>query len=214
MTEPANEQERFWLQTYANRYIERNNSFDNELGLKAWRRMLAKAERIDSLLECGSNIGRNIGFLEQILPEAEKSIIELAVEPYRTVTERYPLEQSFNGSIIESNFALGSFDLVFTTAVLIHIHPDEVIANMRKMFDYSRRYILIAEYFNRTPVMIEYQGEWDRLFKSDFGKTFVTNFDVQVLDYGFHWGHEFDNAGFDDITWWLFEKKDYGGLSR
>lgn len=214
MREPINEQERFWLQTYADRYIQRNNSFDFELGLKAWRRMLANASRIDSLLECGSNIGRNIGFVEMLLPDARKSIIELAEKAYRTATSRFQLDQSFNGSIVDSDFQPVSFDLVFTCGVLIHIHPDDLVANMRKMFDYSRRYILIAEYFNRTPVMIEYQGERDRLFKSDFGKTFVTNFAVDVVDYGFLWGHEFDAAGFDDITWWLFEKKDRGGLSR
>jgi hypothetical protein len=27
------------------------------------------------------------------------------------------------------------------------------------MFDYSSRYILVSEYFNRTPVMIEYHGK-------------------------------------------------------
>ena len=40
-----------------------------------------------------------------------------------------------------------------------------------------------------------------------FGKLFVENLDCEVLDYGFLWGHIFDKAGFDDITWWLFKKK-------
>ena len=40
----------------------------------------------------------------------------------------------------------------------------------------------------------------------DFGKLFLENFDVKVVDYGFLWGVEYDVAGFDDITWWLFEK--------
>ena len=43
----------------------------------------------------------------------------------------------------------------------------------------------MGEYFNRTPVMINYRGEDDRLFKRDFGKLFVENFDCNVLDYGF-----------------------------
>ena len=77
---------------------------------------------------------------------------------------------------------------------------------MKKMFDYSKKYVLIAEYFNRTPTMIEYQGEKDKLFKSDFGKTFIENFDVKLVDYGFLWGHIYDNGGWDDFTWWLFEK--------
>ena len=78
---------------------------------------------------------------------------------------------------------------------------------LEKMFDYSEKYILIGEYFNRTPVMIEYQGEKDRLFKRDFGKLFMEKFPVRLVDYGFLWGHLFDRAGFDDITYWLFEKK-------
>jgi len=29
---------------------------------------------------------------------------------------------------------------------------------------------------------------------------------VELVDYGFLWGHIYDSAGFDDITWWLFKK--------
>ena len=78
---------------------------------------------------------------------------------------------------------------------------------MKKMYDYSKRYVLIGEYFNRTPTSIEYQGQPDKLFKRDFGKLFIENFDVKLVDYGFLWGHIYDKAGFDDITWWLFEKQ-------
>jgi hypothetical protein len=55
--------------------------------------------------------------------------------------------------------------------------------------------------------MIEYQGQEDKLFKRDFGKYFMENFTVKLLDYGFLWSYEYEVGGFDDITWWLFEKK-------
>lgn len=207
MDDTQTEQERFWIETYGQEYIHKNNKFDEQLGQKAWRQMLAKTDGIETILECGSNIGRNIGFLEAVLPLAKKSIIELAPFAYEEVTKRYDLEHSFNGSIVDSNLPQQAFDLVFTTSVLIHIHPDRLLENMNKMFSYSRRYVLIAEYFNRTPVMISYQGEENRLFKSDFGQTFISNFPVEIVDYGFLWGYEFDPAGFDDITWWLFEKR-------
>ena len=77
---------------------------------------------------------------------------------------------------------------------------------MSKMFDYSKKYILIGEYFNRTPVSLTYQGEENKLFKRDFGKLFIQEFEVELVDYGFLWGHIYDGAGFDDITWWLFKK--------
>jgi len=91
--------------------------------------------------------------------------------------------------------------------VLIHINPDQLLDHMDRMFAYSRRYILLGEYFNRTPVAIDYQGEKDRLFKRDFGKLFIENFRVSLVDYGFLWGHVYDSAGFDDVTWWLFDKR-------
>jgi pseudaminic acid biosynthesis-associated methylase len=200
-----NEQQNFWAKQYALDYINKNSLFDAEMGLDGWRKMLSKAGEIKSILECGCNIGRNIGFLEKILPDAKKSIIEISAPAYNFVTSQFELDSSFNGSIVDSNLSPG-FDLVFTTGVLIHIHPDDLLANMGKMFEYSGKYILIGEYFNRTPVMNEYQGLPNKLFKRDFGKLFIENFNVSLVDYGFLWGHIYDKAGFDDITWWLFEK--------
>jgi pseudaminic acid biosynthesis-associated methylase len=206
MTNTRNEQEAFWADTYAEEYIRKNSSFDRDLGAEAWRKMLASAGPIGSLLECGCNIGRNLRFLTEVLPAARKSVIEISEPAYRFVIGEFALDQAFNGAILDAPFGPDSFDLVFTIGALIHIHPDNLLANMRKMFELSGRYVLIGEYFNRTPVMLEYQGEEDRLFKRDFGKLFIENHDARLVDYGFLWGHIYDPAGFDDITWWLFEK--------
>lgn len=205
------EQQVFWKHTYSKEYIERNSKFDHHLGLKGWAKMLAKVDElgggIKSILECGSNIGRNMSFLRDFYPDAKKSIIELSEDAFKVVTENFELENAQNCPILNAQHDANKFDLVFTTSVLIHIHPDHLLAHMQKMHEWSKRYILINEYFNRTPTMIEYRGEKDKLFKSDFGKTFIENFDVKLVDYGFLWGHEFDNGGFDDTTFWLFEKK-------
>lgn len=200
------DQEEFWAKTYATDYIKKNSEFDDLVGQKAWREMLSKTDSISTILECGCSIGRNIKFLNNVLPSAKKSIIELSKPAYDFVVNNMEIQNSFNGSIIESELNGHTFDLVFTMVVLIHIHPDNLLENMQKIFQYSRRYILIGEYFNRTPTMIEYQGQQDKLFKRDFGKFFIENFDVSIVDYGFLWGHIYDNAGFDDVTWWLFEK--------
>ncbi len=202
-----NEQQNFWANSYAEDYIKKNSSFDKELGVECWQKMLSNAEDIKSILECGCNIGRNIGFLNEVLPSANKSIIEISEPAYNFVTSHFNLNKTFNGAIVESSFNESEFDLVYSMGVLIHIHPDDLLANMRKMYAYSGKYILIGEYFNRTPIMIEYQGQKDKLFKRDFGKLFIENFNVALVDYGFLWGHIYDTAGFDDITWWLFEKK-------
>ena len=201
-----NKQQNFWINQYAEDYRNKNNAWDVELGVEGWIKMLNKTNNIDNLLECGCNIGRNISLLNKALPNSKKSIIEISPEAFNIANNTYEIDKSFNGSIIDSNFENESFDLVFSSGVLIHIHPKDLLANMKKMFDYSKKYVLIAEYFNRTPTMIEYQGQKDKLFKSDFGKKFIENFDVKLVDYGFLWGHIYDNGGWDDFTWWLFEK--------
>lgn len=137
--------------------------------------MLDKANGIESILECGCNIGRNIYFLNDLLPNTVKSIIEISLPAFQFVTQQFKFGQVFNGSILESNLS-GRFDLVFTMGVLIHIHPDDLLANMEKMFNYSNKYVLIGEYFNRTPVMIEYQGELNSSLKET-----LANFLLRVL---------------------------------
>jgi pseudaminic acid biosynthesis-associated methylase len=142
-----------------------------------------------------------------VLPDARKSIIEISQPAFAFVTKQHKLTQAFNGAIVEAMFDEESFDLVYTMGVLIHIHPDNLLDNMEKMYKLSSNYILMGEYFNRTPVMLEYQGQKDRLFKRDFGKLFLQKFSVELVDYGFLWGNIYDDAGFDDTTWWLFKKK-------
>ena len=201
-----NQQEQFWAKTYASDYIKKNNSFDLKKGIEAWNKMSLQIPNIKNILECGCNIGKNLNCLNRVYPQAKKSIIEISKPAYDHVLKTYNVKNAYNGSIISSNFSLNSFDLVFTMGVLIHISPKNLITNMKKIFDYSNKYILIGEYFNRQPTTIIYQGLSNKLFKCDFGKIFINNFNVKLIDYGFLWGHLYDNAGFDDITWWLFEK--------
>ena len=200
-----NDQEIFCSEQYAEDYIKKNAEFDAILGVQAWEKMLASTSGITSLLECGCNIGRNIDSLDRLLPSASKSIIEISKPAFDFVSNRHALAQKFNGSILESSLE-GSFDLVYTMGVLIHINPDELLANLQKAYDYSSKYLLFGEYFNRTPIMLDYQGQKNRLLKRDFGKLVIENFPVKLLDYGFLWGHIYDAAGFDDVTWWMFEK--------
>jgi pseudaminic acid biosynthesis-associated methylase len=200
-------QEGFWKNNVTESYVKDNSFFDEKLGLAAWEKILLKIDKdnILSYLDCGSNIGRNISFLKKVIPAAAANIIELAQEPYDKCLQNFQIEASFLGPIKKAKFDK-DFDLVFSTGVLIHVNPNDLLESMSRMYQLSSKYILIGEYFNRTPVMIHYRNEDDRLFKRDFGKLFIENFECKVLDYGFLWGHEFDAAGFDDITYWLFEK--------
>ena len=202
-------QEEFWQKEYGPAYLAANSEFDEESGRKGWRKMLQNAEGITSFLECGCNRGRNLGFLREVLPEASQSAIEIYPPAFEIASRQNTLVQAFNGAILDSEFEANSFDLVFTCGVLIHIHPDQLLETMRRMTRYASKYVLFAEYFHRTPVSIEYKGRMDTLFKRDFGRFYLEHWpQAKVVDYGFLWGHLYDAAGFDDVTYWLFDVSD------
>ena len=200
-------QDIFWTDDYAEDYRSKNSEFDNELGRKGWQKILEKADLVEkTYLEIGCNIGRNLDQLNLLDPNLKASAIEINSKALEFVRSRHALVNSYCGPAQEANFSRASFELVFTCGVLIHVPPVDLLDVMKKMYEWSSKYIVIAEYFNRTPVSIEYQGRPDLLFKRDFGSMFADNFEVSLVNYGFLWGRIFDAAGFDDVTWWLFEK--------
>ena len=52
-----NKQLNYWKNNLA--YIKRNENFDNKLGSRVWHDLL-RNKKINTILECGSNIGRNL----------------------------------------------------------------------------------------------------------------------------------------------------------
>lgn len=203
-----NEQELFWSKTYGEQYIKKNYNFNDQKGALAWKKMLSKCnnDRL-STLECGCNIGRNVRQIKKAYPQSINSVIEINSQALEICKSNNNLEKSFCGSIFDCNFEPNQFDLVFTMGVLIHIAPENLFEIMSRMKTWTKRYILFGEYFNTTPISIEYQGRKNQLFKRDFGKYFMENFQANCIDYGFLWSYEYEDAGFDDCTWWLFDIK-------
>lgn len=201
-------QEEFWAVEYSKGYIEKNSQFDRERLLDGWKQMLKCVEAPSSFVECGANIGRNIDALSTIYPNSVASAIEVSKDAAKILEEKHPTLEVFNSTILEADIPY-QVDLSFTMGVLIHINPDQLLQNLAKVVSLSNRYVLFGEYFNRTPTSIPYQGHDDKLFKRDWGKFVLENFgeELRLLDYGFLWGHIYDDAGFDDFTWFCFEKK-------
>ena len=204
-----NEQEKFWETTYSKDYIRKNSDFNHELLIKGWEQILKSVSTPSNILEFGANIGRNIEALNHIYPNVAKTAIEISSDASSILRQNFSDLNVKNSSILDSEIENNSFDLTFTMGVLIHIPPHNLLQNLEKIILSSNRYVVIGEYFNRTPVSITYQGEEDKLFKRDFGKFVLENFSekLELLDYGFLWGHIYDEGGFDDVTWWVFERK-------
>ncbi|WP_293060548.1 MULTISPECIES: pseudaminic acid biosynthesis-associated methylase [unclassified Moorena] len=98
------------------------------------------------------------------------------------------------------------YDFVLIKGVLIHINPDKLAQVYRLLYESSNRYICISEYYNPTPVELNYRGHQGKLFKRDFAGELMDQFDdLRLLDYGFVY-HRDNQFPQDDTTWFLLEK--------
>lgn len=201
------EQENFWHGDFGSEYTIRNSGgIKNNLALFA--RMLSRTQRINSIIEFGSNIGLNLQALDLLLPEAEQTAIEINPEAVKCLRQ-WGKPDVFDVSILEF-IPKRQWDLVLTKGLLIHINPQELSSVYSKLFSSAARYICMGEYYNPKPVSIEYRGHKERLFKRDFAGEMLDTFpSLHLVDYGFVY-HRDPNFPQDDITWFLLEKSKRG----
>lgn len=201
------EQEAFWQGDFGSQYIERNAS-DQLLAsnLSFFARGLRVAGPITSMIEFGANIGMNLRALKQLYPGAAQHGIEINDEAARELATVIPADHVHHGSLLEHEVS-GSFDLALIKGVLIHINPDHLNTVYDKLHASAGKYLMIAEYYNPSPVSIPYRGHEDRLFKRDFCGEVLDRFDdLKLVDYGFAY-HRDPNFPQDDINWFLLQKQ-------
>jgi spore coat polysaccharide biosynthesis protein SpsF len=201
------EQEEFWASEFGNEYIGRNKS--DELlasNLNFFSKAFNQLGRPNSLIEFGANIGMNLRAIKLLFPKVKVSGIEINNNAEKELADLIGKENTFNGSIFdyESN---EKFDVSLIKGVLIHINPEMLSVVYEKLYRASNKYILICEYYNPSPVTVNYRGHNDRLFKRDFAGEMLETFDdLELIDYGFTYKRD---KAFpqDDITWFLLKKK-------
>ncbi|XKI11236.1 hypothetical protein GGGNBK_06290 [Sporosarcina sp. ANT_H38] len=143
--------------------------------------------------------------IKEILPNANLSAIEINSEAVKHLSELNDV-QIYNQSIL--NFEVDyTRDFVLIKGVLIHINPEFLNDVYELLYNTSSKYICITEYYNPTPVEIDYRGHKERLFKRDFAGEMLDKYsDLELIDYGFVY-HRDNSFPQDDITWFLLQKK-------
>ncbi len=200
------EQEAFWAGDFGNDYIQRNQG-DALLAsnLDFFAKALRGAQGIKSCIEFGANIGMNLKALQLLRPGIEAHGVEINNEAARQLAKVIPSEHVHNQSILD--FAPSrDWDLALIKGVLIHINPQELPTVYDKLVGSCSKYLLIAEYYNPSPVAIPYRGHNDRLFKRDFaGEIIERHPSIALADYGFAYRRD-PNYPQDDITWFLLKR--------
>jgi pseudaminic acid biosynthesis-associated methylase len=203
----STEQEAFWAGDFGRDYISRNNS--GKLlasNLNFFSRALRQAYDIGSCVEFGANIGMNIRALKQLFPEMTFEAAEINPEAARQLSELIGHERTYCGSILDYEPRVPG-DLALIKGVLIHLNPEVLPTVYERLYSATSRWLLVAEYYNPTPVAIQYRNQSDKLFKRDFAGEMLDRFpDLRLADYGFAYRKD-PQFPQDDITWFLMEKR-------
>jgi pseudaminic acid biosynthesis-associated methylase len=199
----------FWKQDFGDSYTRRNALTDDLLQarVRLWEDIFGHiTDDPQAILEVGANIGTNLRALRDLtaarfyaVEPNEKARFEL-----RHTGLVYPL-WARGDTADKIGFRTDIADLVFTSGVLIHIHPDDLLASCKEIHRCARQYIVAIEYFSAVPREVEYRGHSGKLWTRDFGQFYLDHFpDLKAVEAGFAWKA---TTGLDDLTWVLLEKK-------
>lgn len=206
MKDYRTEQEKFWATEFGDEYSARNIG-DNWISsnLRLFSRILERTREVNSIIEFGSNIGLNLRAIKSLLPDSTLSAVEINNKAVSELRKWGGVNKIYETSILEVDIK-EQYDLSLIKGVLIHINPDYLPQVYEKIYQSSSKYILVAEYYNPSPVQVEYRGHAERLFKRDFAGEILDSYsDLKLVDYGFVYRND-PNFPQDDITWFLLEK--------
>jgi len=194
--------EELWSGGFGDAYTERNE--EAGAGRETfWRELLAGLE-VTTALEVGCNVGANLRWLAEILAPRDVFGVDVNEGALAGVRRTLSGVNAVYASARELPFRDRLFDLTFTTGVLIHLPPAGLPVAMAELVRCSRRYVLCGEYYSAEPVEVPYRGETGALFKRDFGAYYLELFpELALVEQGFLGRDE----GWDDVTWWLFERR-------
>lgn len=109
---------------------------------------------IESVLEVGCNRGHNLAALGSL------GYIASGVEPggyARALAQEQGLD-AHDGTLYDIPYTDRSFDLVFTSGVLIHVPPERLLEGLAEMSRVTSRYLLCVEYHAATDTELRYRG--------------------------------------------------------
>jgi len=140
------------------------------------QRFLEGMDRSIRVLEVGSNVGnqllclQSLGFVNLYGIELQSYAVELS----KARTKRINI---IEGSAFDIPYKDGYFDLVFTSGVLIHISPSDIVRALREILRCSREYIWGFEYHADEHTEITYRGHKELLWKANYAKLYLEQFE-------------------------------------
>jgi pseudaminic acid biosynthesis-associated methylase len=108
--------------------------------------------------------------------------IEIQSEIVRETQLRLPSAKVTEGSVLQIPFPDASFDLVFTSGVLIHMAPADLTTAMGEIHRCSKTWIWGLEYYAPELTEIPYRGHRNLMWKTDYAQLYLKSFsDLELV---------------------------------
>jgi pseudaminic acid biosynthesis-associated methylase len=189
---PETAQSAVWKSQFGQDYTDRN-TYDPEgldaLYLKNFgisrrainQTFLHDIPKTASFLEVGCNIGNQLLLLQE-MGYSNLSGVELQSYAIDLARKRLPKASLSLGSALSLPYEDASFDVVFTSGVLIHISPDDLPRALDEIHRCSRAFIWGVEYFSSDTVEISYRNHSGLLWKMDYARRYLERFpDLELI---------------------------------
>lgn len=202
----ASAQETFWAGEFGDDYVERCQGEALSASRTAvWAKILSSCGPVNSVTEFGANIGLNMEAFRRLLPRAALHAVEINARAVEKLRQRNDVDVH-HGSLIDTAPNSVS-DIAVSCGVLIHIAPELLDRAYDQLAAAARHAVVISEYYNPTPVDVDYRGHQQRLFKRDFAGEFLDRHpEFKLVDYGFQY-HRDPNFPADDTTWFVLARR-------
>jgi len=186
----------FWAGEFGKEYTERNRPNWRDR-LPFWRHIL-ELTGASTFLEVGTNAGWNLHALRELNGEAAMTGVDVNEDALREAQAAGFDVEVMPGYEVAAKLGAGCCELAFTSGVLIHVAPEELLQTMAAMRDASSQFVLCVEYDAPTEQEVDYRGHAGKLWKRPYGELFA-DLGLSLVETGVA-------EGFDSCKFWLLEK--------
>lgn len=206
-----NQQLEAWNGEFGAEYTARNRASAEELNRRYLARygcsrqamndrFLAEIPLTARILEIGTNVAEQ---LELLYLAGYRNLVGLDIQAkaLEAASLRVPAE-FVCGAATALPFPDASFDLVFTSGVLIHVAPEDLPQVMDEIYRCTRAYIWGFEYYASQHTEINYRGRQRLLWKGDFASMLLEKFkDLSLIKQNFY--YYTDNPNNTDLMYMI-----------
>ena len=189
----GDEQTAHWAGDFGRQYTDRNIFSPDQLDLEYRKRygisrtqmndlLLGELDQSSLMLEVGCNVGNQLLLLQE-MGFNELYGIEVQSHAIELLRSRSRCLRVAQGTVFQIPCRSTSFDVVFTSGLLIHLSPNDILAAMRELRRCTRKYLWGFEYYSEDYSEVNYRGHQNLLWKADFAKMYLQRFaDLELIN--------------------------------